>query len=307
MKMRYLILILCLVPFQVRASDWLNRTIRVDLIADRFNHRAFDPKYDILERSERISSGVNATNGQYPWNILTTAWSNQGSGFRIGTTCSGTIISNNFVLSDLHCVGLDFNPPASSIEVYYGSVQWSSPRTSTNFVRHFWYIEPSSANRPNIVLMRINDTITYSPNVHPIQLPFFEDFAYEGWSSSILGYRTPDGPFTAQLQSAHVSIFNNNLCNFYGSIDEHEICGIDGSEPYESGSIRRYDAFTGGAWIVYEYTYGGLEFSPIIVGIHQYQYANQTASYGRATRVTHFVQWIQTLSEESSNATLNSI
>lgn len=99
--MRYLILVLCLVQFQVQAIDWLNRTIRVDLIVNR--SRAYDPQYDLFELSERISSGVNATNGQYPWSILTIAWS--GTGVRVGNICSGTIIGNNFVLSDLYCVG----------------------------------------------------------------------------------------------------------------------------------------------------------------------------------------------------------
>lgn len=102
--MRYVILILCLVQFQVQASEWLNRTIRVDLIVNR-NQRAYDPQFDILERSERISSAVNTTNGQFPWSILTIAWSDHGSGFRIGTTCSATIISSDFALTDLTCVG----------------------------------------------------------------------------------------------------------------------------------------------------------------------------------------------------------
>lgn len=85
------------------SSDWLNRTIRVDLTVDRINHRAFDSRFDLLVQSEQLSSGVNATNGQYPWSILTTAWS--GTGTRVGTPCAGSIISSNFVLSDLNCVG----------------------------------------------------------------------------------------------------------------------------------------------------------------------------------------------------------
>lgn len=50
--------------------------------------------------------------------------------------------------------------------------------------------------------------------------------------------------------------------------------------------------------MVYEYADAGLEFVPVLVGIHQFQYANQTASYGHATRVSHFVDWIETLSAE---------
>lgn len=102
--MRYFILILCLLKFHVavHASDWLNRTVRVDLIVNRV---ATDKQYHILQRQERILSAVNATNGQYPWTIHTTAWSDQGSGMLYGVSCAGSIISENFVLSDFHCVG----------------------------------------------------------------------------------------------------------------------------------------------------------------------------------------------------------
>lgn len=142
---------------------------------------------------------------------------------------------------------VSFNPPATSIEAFIGFAQWSPFRTPTHFVRNYWYIEPSPENRPNIVLLRMNGTITFNPNVHPIRLPFYQDFAYEDWSSLILGFRTPDGPSTPHLQSAEASILNNNLCNF-GLSDvthAHEICAIDGGESNQSGPIRRFNAFTG--------------------------------------------------------------
>lgn len=108
----------------------------------------------------------------------------------------------------------------------------------------FWYIEPSFENSPNIVLYRMNGTMTFNPNIHPIRLPFYQDFGYEGWSSLILGFRLPDGPSRPHLQSAEVSIFNNNLCDLSGRIDDHEICAIDGGEPHQ-GPIIRFNAFTG--------------------------------------------------------------
>lgn len=51
--------------------------------------------------------------------------------------------------------------------------------------------------------------------------------------------------------------------------------------------------------MVYEYSDASLVFVPVLVGIHQFQYANQTASYGRATRVSHFVEWVETLVAEN--------
>jgi len=306
--MRYLILILCLVLFKVEASDWLNRTIRVDLIVDRSNHRAFNPKHDLLVQSESISSssGVFASNGQYPWIITTTALSDQGSGIRSGIGCAGTIISSSFVLSDFHCLGRTLYPIAYSIEAYIGSAQWNSSRIPTHFVRTYWYIEPSFGNRPNIALFRIDENITFNPNVQPIRLPFYQDFSYDGWSSQILGFpSSPGGISMPRLQSVEARFLSNNVCefdfSFFGiyTADDHEMCSIDGRETTESGAIRLLDSFTGGAWIVDEYTDAGSVLVPVIIGIHQWQFVNQTASYGLATRVSHFVEWIETLSQEN--------
>lgn len=86
----------------MESSDWLNRTARVDLIVNR---KAFDTQYDLLEGTKAVTSGINATNGQYPWSIFTIAWAHTGSGSATGVSCAGTIIANDFVLSDLHCTG----------------------------------------------------------------------------------------------------------------------------------------------------------------------------------------------------------
>lgn len=102
--MHFFVLILCLVQVQVQGSDWLNRTVRVDLIVSG-NRRAYDSRYDLLVQSGETSGGINATNGQYPWIIHTTAWSEPFSGFRIGVGCAGVIISGNNFLSEESCVG----------------------------------------------------------------------------------------------------------------------------------------------------------------------------------------------------------
>lgn len=137
-------------------------------------------------------------------------------------------------------------PPVDVIEVYFGSVQWNSTRLPTNFVRHYWYITPSSENRPNIVLFRLHESLTFNPNVQPIRLPSAEKFSYDAWSSYILGYQTPgSGPFSAQLSSVHARILNNELCNFNGNAPDYEMCGSDGGDPRESGPIMRFNGFSG--------------------------------------------------------------
>lgn len=103
-KMRHLlILILCLVHYQVQASDWLNRTVRVDLIVQQQSFiRQYGPEQS--EQMRMHSTDSIATNGQYPWTVKTTAWAIQ-EGFGIGVVCAGTIINNNFALSNLRCAG----------------------------------------------------------------------------------------------------------------------------------------------------------------------------------------------------------
>jgi len=281
------LLVLCLFAFQVDASDWSHRTIRVDLdtnrtVSDRLN--------GFFEQSERSPNGVNVTNGQYPWSILTTAW----SGSR-GIGCTSSIISENFALTDLHCTGRILIPPASVIEAYVGDVQWVSPLPLGKFVRHFWYIESSLENSPNIVLLRFHEPLTFNPNIQPIRLPSLVNFSYDTWASYMLGFDAPLGILSSQLQSVNANIRKSNACNFYDNFADHEICAIEAGIGYDSDfAVRRFNLFTGGAWLVYEYT-RGFEFIPVLVGIHQYQYANRTATFGRATRVSHFVAWVEEL------------
>lgn len=190
-------------------------------------------------------------------------------------------------------LSFSFVPPARVIETHVGNVEWNSPLPPARFVRHFWYIEPSFET-PNIVLLRFHEPLTFNPNIQPIRLPSLVDFSYEAWASYSLGFDTSSGLFRAQLRSANAIIGSNSVCNFQDNFPDHEMCAHDGGPVYE-GAIRRYNGFTGGAWLVYEYT-SGFEFIPVLVGIHQYQYANRTGSFGRATRVSHFVDWVEELS-----------
>jgi len=288
-----LILILCLVQFQAKAFDWFSRTIRVDLIVDR-NHRAFNSQYDILERSDVLSNGVDAIIGQFPWSFMSTALSVSGS----ATRCSGTIIKKDFALSDFQCVGQHLDPPANSIEVVLGSVRFALLPVPTNFVRHFWYIEPTSENQPNIVLFRMHETIEFNPSVQPMRMPFYVDYRYEGWSSLILGFQLKFNNYE-YLQSVNVSILSNSLCTFEGRrIADHDICCIDSTEPSSGVPAIR----SGGAWIVYEYTNGGYGgyLVPMMIGIHRDQFRNHNVSYSRATKVADFSEWIYILACDDS-------
>ncbi|KAG4077419.1 hypothetical protein HA402_002846 [Bradysia odoriphaga] len=284
----FICLILCLAQFQVQASDWFNRTVRVDLIVNN-NGRAYDSQYDSLELSKELLSGLRSTNGQYPWSIYTIAWADLGEGSRHGQICLSTIISNNFFLTDFFCVGHHLTPIPNYIEIYFGSVQLSWSLIPTNYARHYWYIEPTPEDSPRMVLLRFHETLTFNPNIQPIRLPSPENFSYEAWSSYLLGFDLSSGNAIAHLQSTQASILNNSLCNFHGIIHDYEICATDGSERFDVGA-------SGGAWIVYEYT-AGFEFIPVVIGIETF--LDQTQSFAAASRVSYFVEWIETLQQDN--------
>lgn len=140
-----------------------------------------------------------------------------------------------------------FSPPPDSIETYIGSVQYSVFENwpPANFVRHYWYINSTLENSPNIVLLRLHETLIFNPNVQPIRLPSHRDFSYKEWSSYTIGFRTL--PLLLQLQSAHISILNNSLCNLPDYIADHEICGIADGDPRQDGPEIRFEVFTGTA------------------------------------------------------------
>ncbi|KAJ6633865.1 hypothetical protein Bhyg_15574, partial [Pseudolycoriella hygida] len=186
----------------------------------RYNHRIATHVADV----ESTLSGVYARNGQYPWSLITIAWVAIGSGYS-GISCSSSIISKNFALSDSQCIrGSDL------VETYpIGTrIGWPLPRPGGVFMRHYWYIEPSSANSPNIVLLRFHEALTLSPNVQPIRLPAPGDFSYEGWASISLWFAFSATPnFAEQLQFVNNNIPRNADCTFQSNFPDHELCSVE--------------------------------------------------------------------------------
>ncbi|XP_037025044.1 plasma kallikrein-like [Bradysia coprophila] len=300
--MRGIIFLLCLYCVQASGADWLNRTIRVDFVVDREVFHAFHDQNDFPRESPiNDRRGINATNGQFPWTIFTRARSPTQ-----GALCTGTIISDSYFLSDLRCLGQQMIPPANSMGIYIGSNEVDWRDSPTNFVRHSWYIAPSAQNSPNIALCRIDEPLTFNPNVQPIRLPYTSNtnFSYEAWSSLLLGYELTanNNRFFDQLRSVPNKILHNDQCNFLGRIDEHEMCGLTDVTPYDNEFTPiRFSIFTGGAWMVNEYA-ADLNLHPVLIGIHHYQFFNGTEdTFGRATRVSHFLEWISTLTDGDTN------
>ncbi|KAJ6648529.1 hypothetical protein Bhyg_03759, partial [Pseudolycoriella hygida] len=289
-------ILLCLCKIQVEASDWLNRTVRVDL---QTNRTGFAGEEKFLVNSEDALNGVNATNGQHPWSVFIIAWVDMGGGFFSGTFCSSSIISKNFALTDISCARLsECGPPLRRIEAFVGKASWSWPYPwgESLYMRHLWYIEPSAENSPNIVLLQFHQTLTFNPNIQPIRLAAPGNFSYEGWASVFMGFNVLPNlelSITLQLQSVHPSIRRNEECSHVGQLTDHDMCSI------QEGRSRFPNQQVSGALVVYEYN--EFDYHASLVGIHQSQYADENSTYRIATRVSHFVEWIEVLTADVEN------
>ncbi|KAJ6648528.1 hypothetical protein Bhyg_03758, partial [Pseudolycoriella hygida] len=253
----------------VEASDWLNRTVRVDL---RTSFTALEEHEKFFLRSENTLHGVDATNGQYPWSVLMIAWEYTGFGLYTGTFCSSSIISKNFALSDIYCALLsESGPPLRLVETFVGGARWEwpFPWSDSIFMRHLWYIEPSAENSPNIVLLQFHQTLTFNPNIQPIRLAAPGNFSYEGWASIFMGFDTliePELYPTQQLKFVSSNIPRNEDCNLVGNLADHEICSIEEN----ASEFPDPQGVQGGAWVMYEYN--EFDYHATLVGIHHSQY-----------------------------------
>ncbi|KAJ6649507.1 putative thiopurine S-methyltransferase [Pseudolycoriella hygida] len=294
-KMRYLILILCLCKLQVEASDWLNRTIQRDLSLSLWSEDGQERYF--VQTEKTFNAGANATNGQYPWTFYIIAWSNIAAGSWTGEMCSSSIISQNFALTAFYCLEPQNSMllrPVSAVEIFVGGVSYIyRPGISQGFMRRLWYIEPSTENSPNIVLLQFHETLTFNPNIHPIRLPAPGNFSYEGWSSFATGFNRPGPVLNAVKQFSSISILRNDECNFFNNLTDYDMCTLDLGPETESPSFT----FTGGAWVAFEYD--DFQYRSTLVGIHRNEFVDETSNrtVGIATRVSHFVEWIEELTK----------
>lgn len=99
-KMRFLIVVLCLLKLAQTEFSEKYKIVRVDLkIPDSYEGFGFNGISESRDRSARLAYGLTAAEGQFPWAALIETQTPQGS-----RPCSGSILNPRFILSSHRCI-----------------------------------------------------------------------------------------------------------------------------------------------------------------------------------------------------------
>merc|ERR1711934_403825 len=233
LKMRGLVLILCLVGFAATEDgghlDSVEDTIPGHIgsprqyLASRTSTCADMPSF--MLNSDRIVGGVDAPS-MIPWQVSV----------RSGTFtfCGATIIDASTVLCAAHCF---YQSSASGKSIRAGSTQKSSGGQIRNIAQVVWNTNAGQTYNSgtldnDFVILKLESPLELNADVQPACLPssaaYLDTSSTEercftsGWGTLSSGGSTPEG-----LKFVRVPAITNAACNndYGGSITDSMICG----------------------------------------------------------------------------------
>jgi len=238
-------------------------------------------------RNVQIVGGQPAAVGEWPWQAMVRAG---------GFLCGGSLLDANWVVTAAHCVyddhGTLFNP--AEIVVTLGDhsrVQndgYEQIMQVAEVVAHPDYDEWSNDN--DIALLKLASSATLNPRVVPIQPLHADelDLAADGVMAVVTGWGTTGegGSSSAILLEVDVPVVSNAVCNgSYGLISDNMICA-----GYADGGKDSCQGDSGGPLVVPDNA-GGWR----LAGVVSFGYGCARANfYGVYTRVSQYVDWLQT-------------
>merc|ERR1712127_382173 len=233
LKMRGLVLVLCLVRFAATEDGGHLDSVEDTIPGHEGSPRQFPASRTsgcadmpaFMLNSDRIVGGVDAPS-MIPWQVSV----------RSGTFtfCGATIIDASTVLCAAHCF---YQSSASGKSIRAGSTQKSSGGQVRNIAQIVWNTNAGFTYNPNtldndFVILKLESPLTLNADVQPACLP--SSAAYldvssteercftSGWGTLSSGGSTPEG-----LKFVRVPAITNTACNndYGGSITDSMICG----------------------------------------------------------------------------------
>ena len=134
-------------------------------------------------RNGRISNGNPAAEGQFSYIGRLTIIDEPFDWW----TCSGAIISTNFVITVRHC----FDPQLTvSVVVNSGSIDHLSSEMVTRFSDFWWFAPAINGWNPDLAVVRLSEHFTFNNRINSVRLPARsqENFEWLGETNTIIGW-----------------------------------------------------------------------------------------------------------------------
>ncbi|XP_024883027.1 chymotrypsin-like protease CTRL-1 [Temnothorax curvispinosus] len=147
-------------------------------------------------------------------------------------SCAGTILSKRWVLIAAHCVGKNPGIFFVYFDVDEFGIEQSIPRPldgmSMIVTQAFKHPQYAPMNN-DIALLYMPQDITFSNNIQPIKIAYYESIRFVTKDAYVVGWRkkntTSEGTMeTMKLKYATLPIIENNVCRQYWPINGNHIC-----------------------------------------------------------------------------------
>merc|ERR1712083_96162 len=293
LKMRGLVLVLCLVGFAATEAQVFRDGGHMGSAEDTIPEHEGSPRFTVpicanmpafMLNSDRIVGGVDAPS-MIPWQVSV----------RSGTFtfCGATIIDASTILCAAHCF---YQSSANGKSIRAGSTQKSSGGQVRNIAQIVWNTNAGQTYNPNtldndFVILKLDSPLDFNADVHPACLPpsaaYLDVSSSEercftsGWGTLSSGGSTPEG-----LKFVRVPAITNAACNndYGGSITDSMICG---GYPGVGGK----DACQGDSGGPFVCNYGG---KAVIAGVVSWGNGCALATHpGVYARTTYVLDWIK--------------
>ncbi|EDW67843.2 serine protease grass [Drosophila virilis] len=253
--------------------------------------------------NQRVANGYEVQLSSRPWMALLRYQSQGQSRF----LCSGTLISNRYILSAAHCVyGLE----EQLYEIRLGEHRISTERDCRRqgrkekcappvkdlgiekFILHEKYDAKQVTN--DIALLRLNETVTFEKHIRPICLPISDELKQQAESLPnyfVTGWGTTEnGSASDVLLQAKVPIQSRSACSqtYRREVPASQLC-VGGGDLQDSCKGDSGGPLQAPALYLDEYKLRMVEFGIVSLGVTS---CGQISLPGLYTNVAHYVQWI---------------
>ena len=250
-----------------------------------------------------IVGGVPAQPGAWPWQVLLSITTNQGT-----FMCGGSLVSDQWVLTAAHCIEDAGNNTVSptTVTVRAGSLQKDSGGVVvgvSRIIKHHAY-EPATFDN-DIALLRLSSPLPLSSTINvvdPLSASQESQLAATNTLATVTGWGTtsPGGNTSASLLQAQVPLLTSSDCTTLSAYSSSQLSNNMICAGYMQGGKDACQGDSGGPLVV-----SNGQGGHVLAGIVSWGQSCAAPDYpGVYTRVANYQPWLQTHTQLALGAPL---